>query len=60
LDVIDDLADIKPRIVGVDVEAMARGRFDDCFIMPRPDGCLNVRAKQRNDAVLIFCGYSAR
>jgi hypothetical protein len=58
LDFINDVADILHRSVGI--QPTPRGRFDDRFIMSRADGGLHVRAKQRNDASLIFGGYSAR
>jgi hypothetical protein len=58
LDFINDVADILHRNVGI--QPTPRGRLDDRFIMSRTDGGLHVRAKQRNDASLIFGGYSAR
>jgi hypothetical protein len=57
LDVINDVADILRRNVGR--QPAPRGRLDDRLIMPRADGALDVRAKQRNDASLIIGGYSA-
>jgi hypothetical protein len=58
LDVVNDVADILRRNVGI--QSTARTRFDDRFIVSRADGGLDVRAKQRNDASLILGRYSAR
>ena len=58
LDVINDVADILRRNVGI--QSTARSRSDDRFIMSRADGGLDVRTKQRNDTSLILTGYSAR
>jgi hypothetical protein len=58
LDVINDLADITRRNVGI--QSMARGRFDDRFIMSRADGGVDVRTKQRHDPSLVLAGYSAQ
>ena len=58
LDVINDVADILRRDVGI--QSTARSRFNDRFIMSRANGGLNVHPKQRNDTSLILTGYSAR
>lgn len=58
LNVIDDLANIQGRIIGV--QSTARGCFADGFLMSRTDRRLDIREKQRNDSVLISGGYFAR
>jgi len=58
LDVINDIADIRRRNVGI--QSTPRGRFDDRFLMSRANSGLDIRTKQRNDASLIIRGYSTR
>ena len=57
LNVIDDPAD-EPS--GIDcLQTVTGSGFDNELVVARPDGCLHVRPKQHNDAILIHRRHPA-
>ena len=58
LDVIDDLVHIPNRIA--DMQTVTGGGFRNWLAVAWADSRFHVRTKQRNDAILVSGGYSAR